>query len=1153
MNDDERFARHKLDRGAEMDAVSLFKSIAAPYIVPPKADENRGLRLCFDIEADGLLHDATKVHCVVVANLDQDEVNVYSPTEIDVALEHLMQRADYLTGHNICGYDLPLLQRLYSWTPPPNCKILDTLIVSRLVFPDLAGLDDKVGAITKQTLGKLRGRYSLEAWGMRLGVAKIGADIEDWSAWTPEMQERCIGDVAINKALWHLLQPDGYSRHAVELEHRAAAVCDRITADGAPFDVAAARQLEHQWTARRAALKAELVQQFPGVKLTSRKQLAAQLLARGWTPEKYTAKTRQPKIDDELIETLPALYPEFAGLAEFLLLGRRIAALATGKEAWLKHVRADGRIHGSIIPVGTPHSRAKHSKPNLAQVPNTKRGKPFAAECRALFRPDNGWAVVAADQASLQDRGFAHYLHPHDGGAYAEAFTDGVDAHWKTATALGLVSEGTERAKDSALHTTLREGAKTFRYAFLFGAQAVRAGQILYNAARSVQQLDNGGLYRKFFNNTARPTESMLRRIGGKARKDFTDSIPGLGSLKRKLEKHADRYGWLPGLDGRRVPVRALYTALNYLVCSSEAIICKRWLVEVYDELRARFHYGWGYRLAHSFEFKLPDGVVLFVEDRYELTVLNGKLPHKTIRFRHTVNSHTFADTGPRRIVFNWPAIMAAGPGATVFIVEGAYKATPLIGAGLLATAAPYHQWGEESVGALAGRHLVYVEDHDCPDVHGRRKAKELSADAQAKLAPGAASFRTIPALLLWKELGRTDEPPHGWDIRDWMDAGGSSARLRAVCDQVPIPSTSAELESVCLADLEMENYDWLWPDRFALGEIGLLVGMPDVGKGQILAYIASRVTRGLAWPNGEGQAPPGNVVILTSEDNLKKTVYPRFEAAGADCKRIHAIKMVGDINPKTGKPAKRMLSLATDLERLRAKIVAVGNVIAVLIDPVSSYLGLGVVDSYRTSDVRAVLGPLKDLAEEMNAAVIGIMHFNKKVDVTNVLLRVSDSLAFVAAPRHVFGVIYDPENNRTLVVSAKNNLADAEQKRKSLAYHFEVKQVGVDRKGKPIERPFIVWNPGYVDVSATEALSAVSENKAPAALDDAKDFLRSRLAAGGGRAPQAEIEEAAEAEGISNKTLRRAKKALGIKAEKDKTANGQWFWVMPDDEPGRF
>jgi hypothetical protein len=192
-----------LPQGAKMDAVSLFKSLAAPYIVPSTAGESSGLRLAFDIEADGLLDNATKAHCIVIANLDQDESNAYGPAEISAALEHL-QRANYLTGHNICGYDLPLLQRLYGWAPSPDCTSVDTLIVGRLIFPDIAGLDDMAG----QTFGKLRGRYSLDAWGMRLGIPKIGADITDWSVWTPEIQERCVGDIAINKTLWQFLQPD---------------------------------------------------------------------------------------------------------------------------------------------------------------------------------------------------------------------------------------------------------------------------------------------------------------------------------------------------------------------------------------------------------------------------------------------------------------------------------------------------------------------------------------------------------------------------------------------------------------------------------------------------------------------------------------------------------------------------------------------------------------------------------------------------------------------------------------------------------------------------------------------------------------------------------------------------------------------------------
>ena len=221
----------------------MFKRIAAHYIVAPAADWSGGLRLVFDIETDGLLDNATMVHCIVVGDLDHDEIHTYGPSEITAALEHL-GRADYLTGHNICSYDLALLQRLHGWVPSPRCTVIDTLIAGRLIFPHITELDDRVGATTKQSLGKLRGRYSLEAWGARLGIAKTGTDIENWSAWSPEMQERCIGDVRICKALWHLLQPGGYSRRAMELEHRAAAVCDRITADGVPFNTHAAKRLD---------------------------------------------------------------------------------------------------------------------------------------------------------------------------------------------------------------------------------------------------------------------------------------------------------------------------------------------------------------------------------------------------------------------------------------------------------------------------------------------------------------------------------------------------------------------------------------------------------------------------------------------------------------------------------------------------------------------------------------------------------------------------------------------------------------------------------------------------------------------------------------------------------------------------------------------
>jgi hypothetical protein len=155
--------------------------------------------------------------------------------------------------------------------------------------------------------------------------------------------------------------------------------------------------------------------------------------------------------------------------------------------------------------------------------------------------------------------------------------------------------------------------------------------------------------------------------------------------------------------------------------------------------------------------------------------------------------------------------------------------------------------------------------------------------------------------------------------------------------------------------------------------------------------------------------------------------------------------------------------------------------------------------------------------------------------------------LAFVAAPRHVFSVIDDADNARKLVVRAKNNLAAADQKNKALAFHFDTKEVGVDaRSDTPIRAPYIVWEDGYVDVTATEALSAASENRAPGAGDEAKNFLAALLA--NGPVAAKEVEEAAECSGISERTLRRAKSKLKVVVQKSPTPNGGWFWTLPSE-----
>jgi putative DNA primase/helicase len=323
----------------------------------------------------------------------------------------------------------------------------------------------------------------------------------------------------------------------------------------------------------------------------------------------------------------------------------------------------------------------------------------------------------------------------------------------------------------------------------------------------------------------------------------------------------------------------------------------------------------------------------------------------------------------------------------------------------------------------------------------------------------------------------------------------------------------------------------WLWPHRFAIGKLGLLVGLPDEGKGQILADMAARVTRGRDWPCDEGRAPQGNVILLSAEDDPADTIVPRFIAADADLDCIEIVNMVraGD--------ADRMFSLVTDLPLLREKITAIGNVKLVQIDPISAYLGVGKVDSFRTTDVRAVLAPLVELAAERGVAIIGILHFNKKVDVTNALLRISDSLAFGATARHVYAVVDDAENKRKLVVRGKNNLATTAQK--ALAYSFGLRDVGTDKAtGAIIQAPHILWHAQHVDVTAAEAMSAA---KSPAARDEAKKFLADYLAAG--PVPAKEIEEAAAAHGISERTLRRARNDIGVTVRKE---TERWVWEMP-------
>ena len=341
-------------------------------------------------------------------------------------------------------------------------------------------------------------------------------------------------------------------------------------------------------------------------------------------------------------------------------------------------------------------------------------------------------------------------------------------------------------------------------------------------------------------------------------------------------------------------------------------------------------------------------------------------------------------------------------------------------------------------------------------------------------------------------------------------------------------------LITAAVADLEMCGIDWLWPSRFARGKFGLIAGLPDMGKGQIATFIVAAVTAAIELPCEEGNATQGNVIWFNAEDGLQDTVIPRLAAAGADRKRVHfvnGVRIAGE---------EKHFSLVTDLHLLRKAITRIGNVVLVIIDPVSAYLGVGKVDSRSATDVRGVLTPLKAMAEELHVAVIGIAHFNKKDDIKSALLRVSDSIAYVAAARHVYAVLDDPEDKDSkLFIKAKNNLA---RDTKALRYGIGVKTVGHDaRLGVDIEAPFIVWHSQHVEITANEAMQAAGNRTAKR---EAREFLLERLETG--PVNSADIIEEAKQEGIAVKTLRRAKKELGVKSRRQGGTNGTWFWELP-------
>jgi hypothetical protein len=201
--------------------------------------------------------------------------------------------------------------------------------------------------------------------------------------------------------------------------------------------------------------------------------------------------------------------------------------------------------------------------------------------------------------SGLELRGLAHYLAPLDGGKYMETVVAG-DIHWTNAVAMGLASG--ERDKDSLLHKIIRDdGSKTFIYAYVYGAGAEKCGEIIFDCAIKAKRdcgEEGEALYNKLFIDR-KGEQRTLKDVGAQVRNKFTKSIEGFSALKDRIAgQHAwctntRQLPWVYGLDERKIPIRSEHSALNFLIQSCGAILCKRWVCDVYEDLCSKYTWGW--------------------------------------------------------------------------------------------------------------------------------------------------------------------------------------------------------------------------------------------------------------------------------------------------------------------------------------------------------------------------------------------------------------------------------------------------------------------------------------------------------------------------------------------------------------------------------
>ena len=482
-------------------------------------------KVVFDIETT---MTADKIWCIVCKHGDtyyqfkEDRLHRFA---------ELIKQTDEVIGHNIIGFDIPVVNTIFGYDVFENCKVTDTLVLSRLLNP------------------MIEGGHSLKNWGTKLGQNKI--HFEQFDYFSEDMLTYCRNDVELTERLYKfLINKTKDFGQSIDLEHRVAQIIQKQHEKGFKINVVEAYELQAKFQEDMNDLTTKVRQTFPPMKieeefipktnnksrgyvkgvpftkvkykefnLGSRQQIAERLVMLGWKPKKKTDKGHII-VDEKVLSEIHNI-PEAKLINRYLMLQKRIAQV----NSWIEAIKEDGRVHGKVITNGTITGRMSHQSPNMAQIPAVY--SPYGKECRALWTVNKNYKLVGVDASGLELRMLAHYMNDKD---YIHEVVNG-DIHTANQNAAGLES---------------RDKAKTFIYAFIYGAGSKKIGSII------------GG----------------SERDGERTKEKFLRATPSLRSLREKVERVAQRR-WVRGLDQRKIIIRHPHAALNTLLQGAGAIVMK--------------------------------------------------------------------------------------------------------------------------------------------------------------------------------------------------------------------------------------------------------------------------------------------------------------------------------------------------------------------------------------------------------------------------------------------------------------------------------------------------------------------------------------------------------------------------------------------------